>query len=75
MRGRMQAHERANEAGYFQAWATERFAREKKLKPFQKYLADIRPRKPQTPDDVLAMFQSMQAAGVPMTIRKIAKEA
>jgi hypothetical protein len=70
MRGRSKAREQATELAYFQAWATERFAREKRLKPFGKYVADIRPRKPQTGADILAIFQGFEAAGVPVKIRK-----
>jgi hypothetical protein len=70
MEGRAKAAGRASELAYFQAWATERFAREKRLKPFGKYVGDIRPRKPQTGVDVLAIFQGFQAAGIPVKIRK-----
>lgn len=52
------------------AWLTIRFERTKKLKPLAKYLAEIRPKRPQTPADMLAVLRGLQAAGAPMTIRK-----
>lgn len=71
MRGRKRAHDRADERAYFQAWATEHFARKKKLKPFGKYLSDLQPKKPQAAAEVLAIFRGFEAAGVPVNIRKV----
>lgn len=55
------------------AWNVERFSRTKRLKPLGQYLAELRPKKPQTSDDVLAMFQSMAKSGVPIAIKRAKK--
>ncbi|MGN5373285.1 hypothetical protein [Sphingomonas hankookensis] len=58
------------------AWATERFAREDKLRGFDHYrkaMLPTEPRKPQTPREVLAAFEGIRASGVPMTIRRVAR--
>ncbi|AHE55537.1 hypothetical protein [Sphingomonas sanxanigenens] len=57
VQGRVEAAEEAIEESYFNAWATERFAREKKLKAFQHYAADLKPKRPKTPKELLTMFK------------------
>ena len=53
------------------AWWTASLSRARKLEKLGHYLAKIRPKKPQTPAEVLALFNGFSAAGVPMHIRKV----
>lgn len=71
MRGRMDALKQERERVLFGAWATERFAREDKLKGFSHYAKEMLPREPQTNAGKLAALRNIQASGVPMTIKLI----
>lgn len=70
MAGAAKRIQREAELALAQAWFGERFHRTKKLKPLPTYLAEMRPRKSQTPADMLAALRALQAAGAPITIRK-----
>lgn len=61
----------AYELALFGAFQAERFARTKKLKPLGKYLAELRPKRPQTPEEMLAVMRDLHARGAPMTFRKV----
>lgn len=69
MEGRSRAAKRESDAMLSQAWHTEAFARQKKLKPLRELLG-IKP-KAQTPDEMLAVFQQFASRGVPMNIKKL----
>lgn len=73
MDGRAKARQGALEQAVLAAWYGERFAREKKLKRLGIYLAELRPRRAQSGEEILAIMQGFAAAGVPMKIRKIKK--
>lgn len=53
------------------AWQGERFAREKMLKQFSRYLAETKQKKAQTGPDVLAIFQNFKKAGVAVNIKRV----
>jgi hypothetical protein len=69
MEGRAQAARQDYELALAQAWHGEVFAREKRLKKLKEYL----PRKTSaaTGEDILNGMMRMQAAGVPMNIRRL----
>ena len=46
------------------AWQSERFAREEKLRGLKHYLDELKPKKAQTPDDMLAMLQGYADRGL-----------
>lgn len=75
MRGRLKRERGRYELALFSAWQVERFAREDKLRPFKTYLKQVRVAKetqqPQTPMERLAVFHSLQGAGVPLKITKL----
>ncbi len=71
MAGRARAQMAATDRAILTAWYAERFAREKKLRRLSHYLAETRPKKPQTGDEVLALMRGFQAAGIPMTITQV----
>lgn len=76
MRGAADALKRDRERVLFGAWATDRFAREDKLRGFNHYAKTMLPqeqRKPQTPAELLASFEAIRASGVPMTIRRVSR--
>jgi polyphosphate kinase 2 (PPK2 family) len=75
MEGVVRAREGEIENAVLGAWYGERFARIKKLQRLSVYLAELKPKKPQTGAEVLAIMQGFAAAGVPITIRKIGKDA
>jgi len=76
MRGAADALRRNREAVLFGAWATERFAREERLRGFGHYRStmlgdgDKAPVK-SAPETLLAQFKALQAEGIGMTIRKV----
>ncbi len=75
MRGAGDALKRDRERVLFGAWATERFAREDKLRGFPHYAKSMlaqEKRGRQTPRELLATFEAIRASGVPMTIRRVA---
>ena len=56
----------------FEAWQGERLAREEKLKPLQQYLPKRKVRgRRQAPAEVLAVFTSLESAGVPTRITRL----
>jgi hypothetical protein len=69
MEGRAQAAEQDYELALAQAWHGAVFERQKKIKPLKAYL----PRKaqPMTVEQFVDGFLKMQAAGVPMNIRRM----
>jgi hypothetical protein len=71
MEGRARAAKREAEAMLSQAWHTEAFARQKHLKPLDKILAKRKPRRVQSPEEMLAILMQCQAGGAPLTIREI----
>lgn len=74
MRGAADALRRDRERVLYGAWATERFARVDNLRGFSHYAEAMLGREKrgrQTPMEQLAVFETMRAAGVPMTIRKV----
>lgn len=71
MAGCARANTVATERAILTAWYAERFAREKKLRRLSHYLAETRPKKPQTGDEVLALMRGFHAAGIPMTITRV----
>lgn len=52
-----------------QAWHTEAFARQKRLKPLRELLG-VKP-KAQTTDEMLAVFRAIAGRGVPMNFKHI----
>jgi hypothetical protein len=75
MRGRFKRERGRYELALYSAWQGERFTREDKLKPFNKYLSEARASKSlqraQTAGEALAVFSSLHASGVPMKITRI----
>ena len=49
----------------------DRYPKGKYLPSLAELLKPAKPDKPQSSDDMLAAFQDMQAAGAPITIRKV----
>jgi protoporphyrinogen oxidase len=71
MEGRAHAATNAFELSMSQAWHTEAFAREKRLKSLGKYLAASKPQQPQAGAEMLATLREIKARGAPMTIRRV----
>lgn len=71
MEGAALRDERSIERDCALAWQIEAMAREKSLKGLKHYLKKLKPRKPQTTDDILAVFREHQARGAKMDIRLI----
>lgn len=71
MEGARRREQRQVELLTFVAWQTERFAREKRLKPFPDYAEELRPRRKMRAREMLQSFQEMQARGAKMTIRQV----
>jgi hypothetical protein len=69
MEGRARAAKRASDAMLSQAWHTEAFARQKRLKPLRELLG-VKP-KAQTTDEMLAVFRAIAGRGVPMNFKHI----
>lgn len=68
MEGRARAAQTRYDQALSQAWHTEAFAREKRLKPLGKYLSASKPKNPQDSAEMLAALRELQARGAPMTI-------
>lgn len=47
------------------------FERQKRLKKFSAYLAEIRPRRGQAPGEMIAALRAIQSKGAPMKIERI----
>ena len=72
MEGRARAAQRSFEFGLSQAWHTEAFAREKRLKPLAKYIGKAEKTDQSRGGAMLyGTLIEMQARGVPMTIRRV----
>lgn len=71
MKGRAAAAENRFRDGISQAWHTEAFAREKRLRPLSKYLKQADGAADRGGAALLGMLRSMKRQGVPMTIRKL----
>jgi hypothetical protein len=69
MEGRSRRAKRQSDGMLSQAWHTEAFARQKRLKPLKELLG-IKT-KAQTPDEMLAVFQTIAGRGVPMNFKQI----
>ena len=69
MEGRARAAKREADASLSLAWHIEAFARQKRLKPLRELLG-IKP-KPQSPDEMLAVFRQIAGKGVPMNFKQI----
>jgi hypothetical protein len=71
MRGVAERDRRAIERTVAGAWWHERFAREDKFRDLGHYLAQLKPKKLQTGDEILAVFREYQARGAPIKITRI----
>jgi len=71
MEGRRQANEVAEDRLISGAWYGEAFARMKRLPALDKVLRGGKSDEPQTPDDMLAVMQSIQAAGGDVSIELV----
>lgn len=71
MEGRRQANEVAEDRLISGAWYTEAFARMRRLPALDKVLRGGKSDEPQTPDDMLAVMQSIQAAGGDVSIELV----
>lgn len=71
MEGIALGQENAIERDCALAWQIESMAREKRLKDLKHYLKQLKPRKPQTQEEILAVFREYQARGAKMDIRLI----
>ena len=74
MEGRRQFNEAADDARIAQAWYGEAFARHKRLPALDTVLRAGQPLEPQTPADMLAVMQAIQAAGGDVTIELVDEE-
>ena len=71
MEGRRQAAEAADDARVSLAWYGEAFARMRRLPSLDTILRGGRSLEPQTPADMLAVMQSIQAAGGDVSIELV----
>lgn len=73
MEGRARAATRDLEARISQAWHTEAFAREKKLKAFKTYIGQMqkKPSKARGGNALLGSMLEMKAKGVPIQIKRV----
>ena len=69
MDGCARAAKRKSDAMLSHAWHVEAFARTKRLKPLRELLGYKA--KPQSTDEMLAVFQAFVSRGVPMNIKKL----
>jgi hypothetical protein len=70
MEGRARAAQHEYEIALTQAWHGEVFARQKKLKRLSEYLPSENSNAVQ-PEAILDAMLTMQAHGVPMTVRRV----
>lgn len=75
MEGRARAAKDAFDLAVSQAWHGEVFARQKKLKDLSDYLSSKADEGPVAPEVVLDAMLTLQAAGVPMNIKKVVDPA
>lgn len=73
MEGRARAAEREFERRLSQAWHTEAFAREKRLKPLKKYLEHDAPKDDPSRGaaNLISTLREMQAKGMPISFRRV----
>jgi hypothetical protein len=71
MKGRAKAAQDRFRDGISQAWHTEAFAREKRLRPLSKYLMQTEGGSDRGGAALLGMLRSMKRQGAPITIRKL----
>jgi hypothetical protein len=69
MDGCARAAKRQSDAMLSQAWHTEAFARQKRLKPLREILG-IKT-KAQSPDEMLAVLRAIHGRGVPMNFKQV----
>lgn len=74
MEGRAKLAERENDLAIGAAWYVERFRREKRLKPLGAYLTEAKPKKPQTPKQMLAALRALNARGAGMTFKRVPRQ-
>lgn len=75
MRGVADRQKIEREKVLYGSWTVDFFRRQEKLKPFPAYVRTMLPREHKrraTNAELLAQFEAIRAAGVPMTIRKVA---
>lgn len=61
MKARAKAEKKAFDLAITQAWHIEAFARQKQLNKLSSYIGSSEPRRPQTPEEMLAILQSFPA--------------
>ena len=71
MQGRFKARQDDWERALFTAYHAALFERVKKLDPFQKYLASMRPKPKFDPRELVAGFEAMAARGLNIQVRRI----
>jgi hypothetical protein len=72
MRGIAERDTRAMDRIVAQAWWNENFnGAGAKLKPLKYYLDQLKPKPPQTAEEIRAVFLEYQARGAPITIRHV----
>lgn len=69
--GRRRAAMRDLEGHLFAAYNAERFARTKHMKPLSHYINELKPKKRQTGDEILASFRAFAERGAPITFKKV----
>ncbi len=75
MRGVADRRKVEREKVLYGAWVGDFFRRQEKLKPFSDYAKTMLPQGPKrraTSTELLAQFEAIRAAGVPMTIKRLA---
>jgi len=70
LKGARRREERAYELATFGAWQTARLGRENRLKRLDRYLAELKPAKPQSPAEMLAALRAI-AGKSNMKIEKV----
>lgn len=75
MRGAAERDRRSIERIVAQAWWNSNLdGAGSKLKPLKHYLDFLKPRKPQTGAEILAVFEEYQSRGAPIKIRKLSPD-
>lgn len=69
----MKGRQKALEHRLWLLWRAEAFQRTKRLRHFDRYVREVRPRKAgiQTAEEVLEIMQDIQAAGIPVSIKRV----
>lgn len=71
MGGRAKARQQDAERDFILAWHIEALHREKKLKRIFEYLSKAKPKKPKSPEEILAVMRELQARGAGFEIREV----